>query len=121
MSTKDDRLYLVHISERITRIEEYTRDGRAAFFASPMQQDAVVRNFEIVGEAAKRISEGLKQRHPQIPWRRIAGLRDVLIHQYMGVDLNEVWRIVEQDLPTLKTQIAALLAQPEAEADDTDA
>jgi uncharacterized protein with HEPN domain len=121
VSTKDDRLYLVHISERITRIEEYTQDGRAAFFASPMQQDAVVRNFEIVGEAAKRISDELKQRHPQIPWQRIAGFRDVLIHQYMGVDLNEVWRIVEQDVPTLRTQIAALLTQPEAGTDDTDA
>jgi uncharacterized protein with HEPN domain len=120
VSAKDDRLYLTHISERIARIEEYTHAGREAFFASPMQQDAVVRNFEIIGEATKRISEGLKQRYPQIPWRRVAGFRDVLIHQYMGVDLNEVWQIVEHDLPPFKAQIDALLAQPDGGTDDDD-
>jgi uncharacterized protein with HEPN domain len=88
---KDDRLYLIHILERIDRIESYVQDGREAFVASPIQQDAVMRNLEVIGEAAKCISEDLKQCNSDIPWRQIAGLRDVLIHQYMGVDITRVW------------------------------
>ncbi|MFQ5882292.1 MAG: DUF86 domain-containing protein [Candidatus Methylomirabilales bacterium] len=84
---KDEKLYLIHIAECIQRIESYTRDGRDAFMRSSMAQDAVTRNFEIMGEAAKRISEGLRHAHPEVPWHRIAGFRDVLIHDYMRVDL----------------------------------
>ena len=69
----------------------------------------MIRNFEILGEAAKQISDTLKQAGSEVPWKRIAGLRDVLIHNYMGVDVEEVWRIVEQDLPGLKKKIESLL------------
>lgn len=106
---KDDKLYLIHISECIHRIESYIADGRDAFLKSRLKQDAVVRNFEIIGEAAKQISGKLKESHPGIPWKRIAGFRDVLIHDYMGVDVDEVWRIVERDLPGLKKQIGSML------------
>ena len=75
-----------------------------------MEQDAVVRNFEIMGEAVKKLSNQFKQSHPEIPWKRVAGFRDILIHDYMGVDSNEVWKIVESNLPTLKSQIAQLLS-----------
>lgn len=85
---KDDRLYLTHILECIGRIEGYTQDGRDAFMASSLIQDAVVRNFEIAGEATKHISQTLRDAHPHVPWKRIAGLRDVLIHNYVQVDLR---------------------------------
>jgi len=75
-----------------------------------MAQDAVVRNFEVIGEAVKRIPEFLKEECPDIPWRRIAGLRDVLIHQYMKVDLEAVWAIVRDDLPEFKRAVGEILA-----------
>lgn len=106
---KDDRLYLIHILECAGRIESYTRGGREAFMASPMVQDAVIRNFEIIGEAVKRVSERVKEKRSDVPWRAIAGLRDILIHQYMGVDLEAVWDVVEQDLPVLKRAVAEIL------------
>lgn len=79
---KDDRLYLINIIECIERIEAYTKGGKEVFLASTLIQDAVVRNFEIIGEATKRMSQPLKDQQPHVPWRRIAGLRDVLIHNY---------------------------------------
>lgn len=81
------------------------------FIGSPMAQDAVVRNFEVIGEAVKRIPESLKEERPDIPWRRIAGLRDVLIHQYLRVDLEAVWAIVRDDLPEFKQAVAEILAE----------
>ncbi len=106
----DDRLYLIHIAESIEKIEDYTRGGRDVFMDSLMAQDAVVRNFEVIGEAVKQIPGFLKEKRPDIPWRRIAGLRDVLIHQYMSVDLEAVWAIVEEDLPILKQAVTEILA-----------
>ena len=110
---KDDRLYLIHILECIQRIESYTQEGREAFSKSRMKQDAVIRNFEIMGEAVKQISSVLKDTKPQVPWKRIAGFRDILIHDYMGVDSDEVWQIVERDLPDLKKQIESLSQGPQ--------
>ena len=96
---KDEKLYLIHILEAIEKIESYTREGREVFMNTPVLQDAVIRNWEIIGEAAKRVSDDVKRAHPEIPWRRVAGFRDVLIHDYPSVDLEEVWEIVERDLP----------------------
>jgi len=107
----DDRLYLIHILESIERIEDYTQGGWEVFIGSPMAQDAVVRNFEVIGEAVKRIPESMKEERPDIPWRRIAGLRDVLIHQYMRVDLEAVWAIVRDDLHEFKQAVAEILAE----------
>lgn len=106
---KDDKLYLIHIVESIRRIESYARDGRAQFMRSSLTQDAIIRNFEIIGEAAKQVSPQLKQAHPDVPWRSVAGFRDVLIHQYTGVDLDEVWNIIERALPDLRRQIEHIL------------
>lgn len=102
---KDDRLYIIHILERIHKIEEYTNGGYQDFIASSLQQDAVIRNLEVIGEAVRNISDRLKQAYPDVPWRRIAGLRDLLIHRYMGVDVQEVWNIVEKDIPELKEAV----------------
>ena len=106
---KDPRVYLAQILERINRILEYTTEGKEAFFADPRTQDAVIRNFEVIGEAAKRIPEQYWQKQPAIPWRELSGLRDVLIHQYEGVSVAEIWRIIEKDLETLRKAITTIL------------
>jgi uncharacterized protein with HEPN domain len=105
---RSDALYLEHISERIRRIEACAQEGRDAFNASPILQDAVIRNFEVIGEAVKQLSPRLLDRYPAVPWRRVAGFRDVLIHNYMAVDLDEVWNVIEKDLPQLKQAIKAM-------------
>lgn len=107
-----DTMYLSHILQAITRIRSYTADGKDAFAADTKTQDAVIRNFEIIGEAVKRMDKSAKDRRPEIPWRRIAGLRDVLIHDYMGVDVDEVWNVVEHHLPSLQAAVEHLLANP---------
>jgi uncharacterized protein with HEPN domain len=107
---KDDRLYLIHIGECIAKIEQYAAGGRDTFLGSSLIQDAVIRNFEIIGEATKHISPELRQRHPEVAWQQMAGFRDVLIHNYMGIAVAQVWQTIEQHLPTLKQQIDTLLA-----------
>ena len=107
--SKDPRVYLAHIMECIQKIERFTQGGKERFLEDELVQDAVLRNFEVIGEAAKRLDEVYRASHPDIPWRAIAGLRDVLIHQYEGVELERVWAIVEKDLPGLKQSIAGLL------------
>lgn len=108
---KDERLYLVQMLECIARLTSFVRPGREVFFADRMMQDAVIRNFEIIGEAAKRVSAATREKAPEIPWRRIADFRDVLIHQYEGVDLEETWKRIEQDLPALRRSLERLLGE----------
>lgn len=93
----------------IDAVAEYCRDGRDVFLTDRKTVDAVVRNFEVLGEAAKRIPEAVRNRAPDIPWRRIAGFRDVLIHQYEIVDPVEIWAVVERDLPGLRKALLELL------------
>ncbi len=107
--TKDPRVYLAHTLECVQKIERFTADGKRRFLRDAMVQDAVLRNFEIIGEAAKRLDDSYRTAHPEIPWRALAGLRDVLIHQYEGVDLERVWAIVDRELPSLREAITALL------------
>jgi len=106
---KSDRIYLLHIRDSIARIAEYTREGRDDFFARPMVQDAVVRNVEIIGEAVKNLSDPLKSSHPRVPWKRIAGMRDKMIHEYFGVNLQLVWEVVEKDMPNLRSAVESIL------------
>ena len=108
---KDDRIYLQHIRDAIGRILSYTAGGRDAFLANPQAQDAVIRNLEIIGEAVKHLSNDLRQQHPDIPWKRIAGMRDEMIHEYFGVDLTIVWNVVEQHVPALRQTAERLLRQ----------
>ena len=108
---KDDSVYLRHVAESIARIRNYTSRGHETFVAEAIVQDAVIRNLEVVGEAVKRISDSTRLKAPQIPWKQIAGMRDVLIHNYFGVQLDRVWQVVERDLPPLEAAVADLLAQ----------
>jgi len=107
----NDHLYLTSMMESIERIESYTQGGAEAFFLTDLIQDGVIRNLEILGEATKRLSNELRQANPDIPWKKIAGTRDVLIHDYLRVNLERVWQVVEEDIPPLKIVIARLLRE----------
>ena len=107
--TKDPRVCLAHILECADRIERYLGQDREAFLRNTMVQDAVIRNFEVIGAAAKRIPEQFRVVHVATPWWLMAGFRDVLIHDYEGVDLERVWRIAQEDLPAVKTAITQIL------------
>lgn len=106
-----DAVYLRHILEAISLIERYVAVGRDVFMTTSHWQDAVIRQLEIIGEATKQLSQGLRSQHPEVPWRRIAGLRDVLIHGYMGVDLDRVWGVTQRDLPGLRQQLQVILRE----------
>lgn len=106
---KDSRLYLIHISECIERIERYTSGGRDEFFADEKTQDAVLRNLQTMAESAQLLDESIKKAYPDIEWRSISAFRNVLVHDYLGIDLNQIWDIVERDLPPFKRVIESLL------------
>lgn len=108
---RDNRLYLIDILKSIERIQSYTEDGIEVFAQTPMIQDAVIRNFAVIGEATKRLPTDFRQKYPDIPWQKIAGLRDVLIHDYLRIDVNEIWGIIEQNLPELKVMVTAILQE----------
>ena len=108
---KDDRAYLLHIRDAIGAIVSYTTGGRVQFFADRKTQDAVLRNLEIIGEAVKQLSGGLTGAHPDLPWRQIAGMRDKLVHDYFGVDLDLVWQVVDQQLASLGARVEAILPE----------
>lgn len=103
---RDLNVYLEDILESIAKIEEYARDTSLdGFLADTKLQDAVLRRLEIIGEAVKNIPPHIKSKWPEIPWREIAGMRDILIHQYFGVNLERTWKVVESDLPSLKAKL----------------
>jgi uncharacterized protein with HEPN domain len=109
---RDERVYLGDILSAIERVIAYTKGGRQEFFADSKTQDAVIRNIEVMGEAVRGVSQPTRQAHPEIPWGKIAGTRDRVIHGYFQVDFDIVWDIVEKEIPGLRQQLAALLARP---------
>ena len=106
---KDDRLYLIHIRECIARIFRYTADGGDAFLEDTKTQDAVMRNLQTLAESTQRLSDAVKARYPDVEWRNIAAFRNVAVHDYLGIDLTQIWDIVTKDLPKLDQQIASVL------------
>jgi len=109
---RDESVYLRHILDAITRIEEYTCGvDEQAFRDRTLIQDGVIRQLEILGEAVKHLPVALREKHPDIPWQDIAGARDMLSHHYFGVSLDEVWLMVERDIPVLKAQVIAILSE----------
>jgi uncharacterized protein with HEPN domain len=108
---KEDGVYLLHVRDAIRRIERYTASGREAFLADTKTQDAVVRNLEVIGEAVKQLSQAIRDSHPAVPWKQIAGMRDKMIHEYFGVNLALVWDAVVQDLPKLAFEIETMLKE----------
>jgi len=109
---EEDKVFIGHILESIDLIQSYTeRLIKEEFFSLPQVQDAVIRRLEIIGEAVKNLSSEVKQKRPDVPWRQIAGMRDVLIHEYFGVDLGLTWKTVEKDLPLLKQELLCLLKE----------
>jgi uncharacterized protein with HEPN domain len=110
MAKKIDKIYLEHILDSIVAIEKYLKKfDRKLFVGTPYLVDAVVRRFEIIGEASKRLPEDFKGKHKEIPWRDIADTRNFMIHQYFDVDADEVWKYIKNDLPDLKKNIKKLL------------
>ena len=110
---KDDKERLRDILECIEKIEKYAARGRDAFEREELLQTWMVHHIQIIGEAARQLSGSFRESHPEIPWPKIIGMRNILVHDYFGIDLNEVWSAVESDIPELKEKVGALLRDTE--------
>lgn len=104
--------YIQHMRDAVRNIELFTKGlSKERFLRSGLRQSAVVRQLEIIGEAAKNIPEDMRQEYPDIAWKKLTGTRDKLIHHYLGVDLEMVWNIIEEDIPSLKKKIEKILKE----------
>lgn len=109
---KDDSIYLQHVLDAINTIQEYLQGvNEEKFKATRLLQDGAIRQIEIIGEAVRHISKDIRKAYPEIPWQDIAGMRDKLIHDYFGVDIEKVWDTAQQDLPVLKEQVVGILKE----------
>ncbi|NCO23736.1 MAG: hypothetical protein COZ07_06880 [Candidatus Infernicultor aquiphilus] len=104
------KLYLQDIWESTLAIEEYTQNlTEDEFYSNRQVQDAIVRRLEIIGEAVKNIDDDFRNKYPQIPWKKIAGMRDIIAHEYFGVKLERVWDVLRKDLPDIKQQMLLIM------------
>jgi len=109
---RDFRDYLQDILASMLEIESFTRGmGADAFLKDRKTINAVVRSLEVIGEAAKKIPEGVRKKHPEVPWKRMAGMRDKLIHEYFGVDEDMVWKVATEELPPLKPALERIVKE----------
>ena len=114
MSKRDARLLLQDMLESLEKIERYTAGLTFERFAQDDRTvDAVVRNLEVIGEAARQIPSEVRERYPEVPWRRVIGLRNVVVHEYFVVDVEIVWTVVRQSLPELKEALRRMIAELE--------
>ena len=101
MSDKDNSVYIEHMLDCIHRIDEYV-ESKELFYDSHLVQDAVVRNLQVMAESSQRLPEEIKKMYSDIPWDDISGFRNILVHDYLGIDLDVIWSVVEQELPGLE-------------------
>lgn len=107
---RDIGVFLEDILESIGRIDEYTKDiSEEEFYRTVSIQDAVIRRFEVIGEAAKHIPQTVKDKYSEIPWKEISGTRDILIHEYFGVNLERIWKTIQKDILPFKKQLQKML------------
>ena len=115
---KDPRLYLLHIRDALNSIEKYTAEGKKHFLKNELIQDAVIYNLAIIGEAVKNLPKAVRDAHTAIPWKDVIGLRNIVIHDYDSTEISKIWRIVERDLPTLKTKLKKMFRELGGETED---
>lgn len=109
---RDDREYLLDIQEAIEQIEKYAARGKKAFESDELIQSWIIRHLQIIGEVVRRLSPKFRNRHPEIPWSEITGMRNILVHDYFSIDTAAVWAAVERDIPSLKMTISKVSQEP---------
>lgn len=105
---KDDRIYIDHILECVEWITQYTGEGRDAFFSDRKTQSATLRELQTLAESTRRLSNELREAHPEVPWESISGFRNVLVHDYLGIRLERIWEIIQRDLPVFRATLEAI-------------
>jgi uncharacterized protein with HEPN domain len=112
MTTRKPKVYLLDILESINLIESFIDNvDEDSFFSNVEKQDAVLRRLEIIGEAVKHLPDSIRIKYPTTPWRQIAGMRDIIIHEYFGITLDMIWVVITEDLPELKSVIQKIIAE----------
>ena len=110
---RGDRERLLDVLEAIDRIGRYAREGHQRFEADELVQVWVLRHLQVIGEATRGLSDELRRQHPEVPWTKIIGMRNVIVHDYFGIELGIVWGVVERDLPPLRAAVEAMLSSVE--------
>jgi len=107
MNQKDNTIYINRMQDCIARIDEYV-ESKEHFFESHLVQDAVVRNLQVMAESSQRLSSVIKEKYPDVPWKNISGFRNIIVHDYLGLDLDMIWSVVELELPKLEKMLLVM-------------